>query len=79
MLARGIKYTQENRVDPHHKLHNNIDRPTKHSQPFSKLTNLFSEWKVGEFCRLNKIYTVNELFFAFSLKKIIELKFVHEV
>ena len=30
-----------------HKLIIYIDRPTKHSLPLTKLTNFFSEWKVG--------------------------------
>ena len=32
-----------------HKLIINVDRPTKHSLPLTKMTNLSSEWKVGWF------------------------------
>ena len=54
---------------------NNIDRPTKHSLLLSKLTNLSSAWKVGSFCRLEKKFTFNKLFFVcFSFEKIIEFK-----
>ena len=59
---------------------NNIDRPPKHSLPLTKLTNLSSESKVGWFCGLKKIWTVNELFLLLYivLKKKF-LKFVYEV
>ena len=34
-------------VSSHILISNNIDRPTEHSLPLTKLTNLSSEWKVG--------------------------------
>ena len=39
---------------------NNIDRPTMHSLPFTKLTDLSSQWRVGWLCRLKKMCTVYE-------------------
>ena len=45
---------------------NNIDRPTKHSLPLTKLTNLTSEWNMGCFCRLKKIYAKKFVFFFFK-------------
>ena len=45
---------------------NIIVRPSKHSLPLQKLTNLSSEWKVGRFWRFKKCFAVNRLFFVFS-------------
>ena len=57
---------------------NNIDRPTKHSLPLTKLTNFSSEWIVGLFCRLKNICAVKYFMFL-VLEKIIDFKFVYEV
>ena len=53
---------------------NNIDRPKKHFLPFSKLTNLSSEWNVGWFSRMKKCVQSINYYFLKSLN----LKFVHE-
>ena len=56
----GYRVYSEHRAD--RTSTNNIDRPSTHSLPLAKLTNLSSEWKVSGFCRLKKICVVNELF-----------------
>ena len=43
-------------------IYSGYSRPTKHSLPFTKFTNLISEWKVRWFFRLKKICTVSDLF-----------------
>ena len=49
-------------------VHNNIDRPTKHSLLTTKLTNLSSEWKVGEFKDWRKcVESMNFFFFFLSV------------
>ena len=50
-----------------------IDRPTTHSLPLARMTNPFSEGKVGRFCRLEKTCIVNVLFLYLIIKKSLNL------
>ena len=58
--------------------YNSIDRPTKHSLPLTKLTNLSSEWKVGVILKIEEKF-YSQLNYFFNFLKIIEFKFVLEV
>ena len=44
-------------LELHHKLTIYVDRPTEHSLPLPKMSNLSSDWEVGWFCGFKKIYS----------------------